>query len=327
MYFTQSISCNKRGLQTVTAVFMLLIMLAFLTGLLAAFQNYRQSTQQQMTTEQARIEEKIMLSKETNQQLYTVSNVIITNIGEIEVKIRAIYKIVDGESIFICDPSADPSNLNTHIAPSKTLSIDLAPYDITADAKIVAATERGTKTMEYDPYLFENSEVELANYDPTKLYVGPLMLKFDDFWYIRTLSDGSFDPADQWSLGWNITDATPVSIAWNITIMNIGDRNITLNRLSAFNLILTGSPSSLPWYIEPTNHVANTIPLIINQTTTVTFIWDTPVPNAQAQRLSSTFKDSTSMVFLTFFGVFHEPDETTKAYAQTIPFEAAISII
>lgn len=302
---------------------MLLLMLAALISLFTIFLNFNLSNQEQMALEQARIQEKIILSKETNQQ-YVVSNVTVTNIGAIEVIIRALYKIIDGETTLVCDPSTDPLNLNTHIAPSKTLTIDLTGYEITADARIVAATQRGTKSFDYEPYLVEDKEVELKDYDPTKLYIGPLMLKFDDFWYIKTLSDGSFDPEDEWQLGWNVTDIN-VAVAWNITVMNIDNRTITLNRLSGFNLVKVGSSTSVPWYLEPTSKTTYTQTLVTNQTTTLTFIWATPAPSTP-QTVKSGLKDSTCMVFLTFFGVYHEPDGKTTPYAQTIPFEAAVTI-
>ena len=77
--------------------------------------------------------------------------------------------------------------------------------------------------------------------------------------------------------------------------------------------------------MQPKNLTTNTQPLVINQTETITFIWNTPVPNAQPQTLSSTYKDSTCMIFLTFFGVFHEKDGQTTPYAQTIPFQATVT--
>jgi len=325
MHTTKRFFHNKKGLQTVTVIFMLLLMLALLVSLFGIFFRVNLSNQRQMALEQARIQEKIMLAKEINHQNIT-SRVTVTNIGEIEVRIRALYKTIEGATTLVCDPSAEPLNIDTHISPSNTLTVELTDFNINGTARIVAATERGTKSFEYDPYLVENNEVELKDYDPTKLYVGPLMLKFDDFWYIKTMADGSFDPADQWQLGWNVTDSTPVKIAWNITVMNIGDKNITLNRLSAFNLVLSGSPTSIPWYIEPTNKTTYTQPLIINQTVTITFIWDRPAPSAP-QSLGSTFKGGACWVFLTFFGVYHELDGiTTTAYAQTIPFEAAVQV-
>lgn len=305
---------------------MLLLIFVVMTSIIAAFYNYNSIFQQQTQFDRERTQEKILISTETNKELYIISSATISNIGSIEVKIRALYKIENGQTIFVCDPSIDPIlDINPNISPTKALTIDLSTYMISSQAKLIAATERGTKTFEYDPSLSEEQETQLKDYDPTKFYVGPLMLKFNEFWYRKTLSDGSFDPLDTWHLGWNITQKLPISIAFNITVTNIGDRNITLNRLSAFNLLLTGTSSSLPWYIQPTNHTTNTQPLVINQTATLTFTWNTPVPNAQTQTLSSTFKDSTSMIFLTFFGVYNELDGKTTPYAQTIPFQATLT--
>jgi hypothetical protein len=304
---------------------MLILMFAALTGLIIAYSNYNLSAQEQTKTERERSQEQIMLSQQANDQLGIVSNISIINTGTIEVKIRALYQILNGETSLICDPSTDPAlGIDTYIAPSESLTIDLSSFGIDSEAKIVATTERGVTTFEYKPTQSQGQEQELKDYDPTKLYVGPLMLKFDDFWYRKARSDGTLDPADQWHLGWNVQTEPNFYCEWKISLMNIGDRNITINRLTGFNLVQSDSPSALPWYLEPTDRITNTQFLQINQTQTITFIWDTPNPGTSAQKL--TFSDCTCMVFLTFFGVFHEPDGTATPYAQTIPFEASIAI-
>ena len=313
---------RRNGLQTVTAVLMLLLMFTALTVLIISYSNYNLSAQEQMNIDRDRSKEKIMLSQQSNQQLGIISSISIFNTGTIEVKIRALYKTQPGETIFICDPSTDSAlNMDTHIAPSTSLTINLAPFEIDGQATIIAATERGVTTFRYEPIRSEEQEQELKDYDPTKLYVGPLMLKFDDFWYRKALSDGTLDPNDQWHPGWNVTTKLPEYFAWKITVMNIGERNITLNRFSSFNLVQNDSPSKLPWFIVP-----NTQLLQINQTVSVVFINKTPDLGSGAQYMTSTFSDCTCMVFLTFFGVFHETDGTTTPYAQTIPFEASVTI-
>ena len=316
---------NKRGVLVISSVLVLFLMLAVLSGILAAFFVWTQSTRAQMQYEQNRMQERIALSQQTSQQ-NTISNVTITNTGSIQVKITALYAILNNQTTFICDPSAAPLNRNTYISPTESLTINTTTYQINANANIEAATQRGTKSFYLPPSASQNSNSTIQNYNPTTLYVGPLMLKFDEFYNTQTKSDGSFDPKDTWHLGWTVNAKLPVSIAFNITVKNVSDRNITLNYLSAFNLLKTGSPSSLPWYLQPTNQVTYTQDLLINQTTSLVFIWRTPPPNAQTQTLTGTFSGSSCLVFLTLFGVYHNPDGTTTAYAQTIPFQASVTV-
>jgi archaellum component FlaF (FlaF/FlaG flagellin family) len=323
----------RRGIQVITAVLMLLLMFTILTTFLVAYFNYNTAAQDQMTFEQQRSQEKLTLSKLTNDQLGIVSTITVTNLGTIESKISAIYETFEGETNFVCDPSTDTLvNMDTHVAPSESITINLSPFAIDARAKVVAATERGVKTFEYVPTFSEEQEYELSDYDPSKLYVGPLMLKFDAFYYRVTSESGVFNPAIDWQPGWYVnttwikekTGTSTPYLAWKIDIMNVGDKNITLNRLTGFNLVQADSPSSLPWYLEPTNLSTKTQFLEINKTETITFIWGTPNPGTSAQKL--TFSDCSCMIFLTFFGVYHETDETTTPYAQTIPFEGSVFI-
>jgi hypothetical protein len=105
--------------------------------------------------------------------------------------------------------------------------------------------------------------------------------------------------------------------------MNIDNRNLTIYRFSSFNLAPTNSPSVLSWYIDPADQEAGEQFLRVNQTEIITYKWDSPL-SGDAAKL--TFSDCTCMVFLTFFGVFHEADGTKTPYAQTIPFEASVTV-
>jgi hypothetical protein len=275
-----------------------------------------------MKIDHQRAQEKILLTKIEVNNESKISKIEISNTGSIDVKIRALYQIVDGETILLFDPSIYSSS---YIGSSESLAIDIPeeipeiPFNV--DAKIVASTERGTKSLDSVPELVYGPVEPPLNYDPTKLFIGPLMLKFDEFYYHETDSNGVLDPQETWQPGW-IVDKKGY-YAWNITIMNIDTRNITLFRFSSFNLVPTASPSVLSWYIEPTNTIDGTQLLVVNQTQTITFIWDRPL-SGEAAKL--TFSDSTCMVFLTFFGVFHEADGTDTPYAQTIPFEASVTV-
>ena len=310
----------RKGLSTIASIFMLLLMFAAMTGLLVAFLNYNLSAKEQMDIEHKRAQEKIELTKiEVNDQ-FEISNVTISNTGSIEVKIRALYEILNGETRLLFDPS-DYSD--STIPPSKSLSIEI-PEDIPEipfdeQAKIVAATSRGTKTLDYIPDLVYGPVEPPTNYDPTKLYVGPLMLKFDDFFVCETDANGN--PTEPWQPGWIVDEKG--YYAWRITVMNIDNRNMTIYRYSSFNLAPTNSPSVLSWYIDPADQEAGEQFLGINQTEIITYKWDSPL-SGDAAKL--TFSDCTCMVFLTFFGVFHEADGTETPYAQTIPFEASVTV-
>ncbi len=300
---------------------MLILMIALFSSALVIYSTYSQNTHQEINYEVQKIQEKLILTKRT--QANTITNVTITNTGTIQIEIRALYQSIDGQTTFLCDPSQPPLSLDTCITPADSLLIDVRSFGVPANATIIAATERGTRTIEYFPMGFNGTTNELYNYDPTKLFIGPLMLKFDDFWYHKALSDGTLDQSQPWRPGWNVNEKLPVTVAWNITVMNIDNRTITLNSLSSFNLVIVGSPTSLPWYIQPLNQADYTQTLQTNQTAKLTFIWDTPLPTNKAQKLTST---GTAMVFLTFFGVYHEYNGKFTAYAQTIPFEAAVTV-
>jgi len=314
----------RKGIETITAVFMLLLMFAALTGLLVAFYNYNLSAKEQMDIEHERSQEKIELTRiEVNEQ-FKISNVVINNTGTIDVRIRALYEIVNGETKLLFDPS---NYADTQIAPAASLVIyipaDIPEIPFDPQAKIVAATERGTKTLDYVPTLLYGPVQPPSQYDPTKLYIGPLMLKFDDFSYHKTNINGVLDPTDYWHPGW-VVPKTPQYYAWKISVMNIDTRNITINRFASFNLVPTEAPSTtLSWYLNSTDQTTGKQFLQVNQTQSVTYIWNGPLSGA-AQKMN--LPECTCSVFLTFFGVFHEADGTETPYAQTIPFEAAVTV-
>jgi hypothetical protein len=325
MYFGK-IRYARTGISTIAAMFMLLLMFTAFTGILVAFLNYNLSAKEQMDIELERSKEKIVLTRIELDNESNISNVVINNTGSIEVRIRALYEIANGETKLLFDPS----NYNeTHIGPTESLIIDI-PDDIPEiqfdnQTKIVAATERGTKTLDSLPELVYGPVEPPSDYDPTKLYVGPLMLKFDDFFYHTTLGDGTLDGSG-WKPGWIVDEKLPVKLAWKITVMNIDNRNLTITRFSSFNIVSTNSPNVRSWYVNSTDHINREQFLQINQTESITYIWDGPFSDVP-QTVSSTYKGSTCMVFLTFFGFFHETDETKTPYAQTIPFEASITVL
>ena len=312
---------SRNGISTVAAVFMLLIMFTAMIGLIVAFVNYNLSENEQMNIDHERFQEKIELTGLTINEEFEIESVLINNTGTIDVRIRALYETVNGETKLLFDPSV---YWETNVQPASSLEIyipgDIPAIQFNADAKIVAATEKGTKTLDSVPALFYGPIEPPSEYDPTKLYIGPLMLKFDDFSYHKTDNNGVLESGETWQPGWVVDEKD--YLAWKITIMNIDDRNITINRFASFNLVPTESPSAtLSWYLEPTD--VTTQFLQVNQTTSVTYKWTNPL-SGTATKL--TFPQCTCMVFLTFFGIFEEIDGTETPYAQTIPFEASVTI-
>ena len=314
----------QKGGSTLAAIFMLLLMFAAMTGLLVAFFNFNISAKEQMDIEHQKAQEKIELTTLEVNDDFKIINVVINNTGTIDVRIRAIYEISEGGTDFLFDPS---NYADTQVEPTASLIIyfpgDIPDVIFDPVAKIVAATERGTKTLDYVPTLKYGPIQPPSEYDPTKLYIGPLMLKFDDFAYHETDREGNLLPTETWQPGWEIPKS-PKYYAWKISVMNIDDRNITLNAFASFNLVPTESPSTtLSWYLEPTDQTTNTQFLEINQTRSITYIWNGP-GSGTAQKMN--LPECTCLVFLTFFGVFHEIDGTETPYAQTIPFEAAVTV-
>ena len=317
----------RKGISTITAVFMLLLVFALMTMLLVAFFNYNISAKEQMDIEHERSQERIELTKLGVDDQFIITDVLVNNTGTIEVKIRALYQIVNGETNFLFDPSTYD---DTHIAPTDSVVIyfpgDIPAIHFDPGAKIVAATERGTKTVDYVPMLSYGPIKPPSEYDPTKLYIGPLMLKFDDFTCHKTDGQGNLDPSTTWQQGWVVPPSKGnTGYAWRIGIKNIDDRDITINRFASFNLVPTEAPSTtLSWYLDPTDYTTGKQLLPVNQTLSVIYKWAGPL-SGDAQKLNLP-DGTTCMVFLTFFGVFHEPDGTETPYAQTIPFEAAVTV-
>jgi len=318
----------RRGISTVTSLFLILIMFSILTGLFLAFFDYNLAVQEQMRIEHERSQEKIVLSGLGFDNQNCLSHIDINNTGTIEVEIRAIYVANTTTTTLVCDPS---TYMNTHIAPSESLRMNLpSGVAFEPNAKITATTERGVKTAEYEALLVYGSIKPRWEYNPSRLYIGPLMLQFDAFWYRKTSQDGILQPNDSWHPGWSIPKGYGYC-AWNLTVMDIDDRNITINRYSSFTAVPNDSPSNqLTWHLEPTNQTDLTQFLPVNQTVNILYIWSDPKSLPQEGGANSAQKmnlpQCTCMVFLTFFGVFHEHDGTTTPYAQTIPFEAAITV-
>jgi len=326
----RKVSRGRSGISTMYAsLLFLLLVFSILILLFSTVFSHNYAVQEQMRIEHERSQEKITISGLTLDDSQTnITHVFINNTGTITVRIRAIYVTNLTTTILVCDPS---TYMDTLIEPDESLRIPLSGGIIfEPEAKLIAATERGVKASEYEGLLIFGPPKPRWKYDPNRFYIGPLMLQFNAFWYRKTSQDGVLDPNDPWHPGWTIPRGFGYC-AWNITIMNIDDRNITINRYSSFTAVPVDSPSNeLSWYLEPTNQTNYTQFIASNQTADILYIWSAPktFPEEGGQNSATkmTLPECRCMVFLTFFGLFHEHDGTTTTYAQTIPFEAAITI-
>jgi len=312
---------TRKGIATIYAsLLFLLLIFSMLIGIFIAFFDYNLAVGDQMRIMHERLQEKIVLSSvELDPTMTYVYKITVINTGTIEARIRAIYLINTTMTSLICDPS-------THIAPGESIDITSLRIPFEPRANISVTTERGVKATEYISTLYFGPPNQ-PRYDPSRLYIGPLMLQFDAFWYRKTLTNGTLDPNDPWHSGWSIQKGFGYC-AWNITVMNVDNRNITVNRFSSFVTVPNDSPSSqICWYLEPTDTTDLTQFLAVNQTDHIVYIWSNPKSLSGNSPQKLTYPETTCMVFLTFYGVFHEHDGTTKPYAQTIPFEAAITVV
>lgn len=316
MHFEFGLLRCRKGLETVTAVFMLLLMFAVITALVAGWTNYNQSVQAQMQIEQDRSQEQIMLINQTVEN-NIIQDIELKNTGTIEVQIRALYKTLNGETTLICDPSVDPRiNKDTHIAPAERLTLNLTPLSVESEAKIIAATERGVRTI--NSIIPATSETKPPTPNTHKYTYGLLELYWEDFKYKQF--DNNFNPGGQWDPGW-IVNSTSRYIAWKATITNIGNKTIILNELSSFTTVSSSSSDLRSWYLYsgPINQ-PQSLTLLVDKPTEVTFVWK----SAGTSGYKSIYEQPTvAMVFLTFYGAFDDGNP----YAQTVPFEAAITVV
>lgn len=287
-------------------------------GLIAAFLNYNTSAQIQLANDGQRSAEQITLATYEIDQ--NILKAIITNTGTIDVTIKTLYKTLNGQAIYHCD--ASPSNPKTNIPVGKNLTLAF-PSGVTlgTEEKIVAATSRGTKTI--DQYLPKPNPTPTFVFNPHKYLYGNIELQWEEFEYKSW--NNNFNPNGQWHPGWMVSNPQS-NIAWKVTITNIGDKTIILNEQSSFTLDPTSttsqsSPARRSWFLysEPTNQ-PQTITLPKDTPVTVIFVWSNPT---QQNYLGIYSQQCVCMAFLTFFGQYSDG----SPYAQTIPFEAAITVI
>ncbi len=310
---------GNKGISTVFGSVLFIILVVTLgSTLFFTLYKYNDSVQESIKVEEERMQERIVLcALATQNQSGTeyIAAILVNNTGSITSRMRAIY--IDNE--FLCDPS---EYADTYLNAKESLWILLpAGVRYEANAKMAVATERGVKSLEYEWRLKPGGEFN-PPVEQTRFYFGPLMLDFNKFYYTECdPRTGSYDPS-KWKPGWEIEIGTG-SIAWNITVKNVDDRNITINQFSCFTLFPNKSPSNRrAWYLEPPQQSFTQF-IEVNKTVNIIYIWDRPrMLQTSPQTIYATV--CRNKVFLTFFGLFHEHDGTTKPYGQTIPFEAVL---
>ena len=310
---------RNRGIASVFgSVLVLLLIITLASILFLSLYTYGEKAQESINLEEERVQEKIVLlalSTENVSGTEYLKALFLNNTGTITTRIRAVYI----NNNFICDPAAPSLNPNdTYINPKCSLWIQLPsnlPYEPLS--KIEVATERGIKSIEYEWKLKTGSQAEPPT-ETERFHFGPLLLDFEKFYYAE--NEGSYDPFS-WKPGWSVEKGT--TIVWNVTVTNIDDRDLTINKYSGFTLVSNDGGVQKPWFIEPPNE-QDTLLIESNATVHLIYIWDRPRMTQGVSNQSVYNQNDRSKVFLTFFGIFHEHDGSTKPYGQTIPFEAVL---
>jgi hypothetical protein len=309
---------NKGVASVIGSVLMLILVITAASLLFLSLYSYEEKAQESIKVEEERVQEKIVLlalSTVNISETEYLNALYINNTGTITTRIRAIYI----DNIFKCDPT-DPSlnPTDTYINPKDSIWVYI-PNNIEYNplSKIQVATERGIKSVEYEWKLKTGSEAEPPT-ETQRFHFGPLLLDYEKFYH--TENYGSFDP-NSWKPGWSVEKGT--TVVWNLTVTNIDDRDLTINEYSCFTIVSNDGGVQLPWFIEPPNG-QDTLFIQSNTSVHLIYIWDRPRLTQGVKNQSVYNQNDRSKVFLTFFGIFHEHDGSTKSYGQTIPFEAVL---
>ncbi len=292
----------------VGAVFMLMIMFAALIALVFAFSNFDQSGQARLNQEYGRIQESISIAGISIDNLTNrITSVNVNNTGTIEVRIRALYQQQDGVATFLTDPSTFS---NTYIPTGSNKTIDITNLALPKNATIIAATERGVKSIGVNRATI-NFAASDSNYDPSQFSIGPLMLTFTTLSWTSNF-DGSNNPLPPFQPGWTVPASSKV--AWRIDLRDVDTqhRGLTLNQFSGYTINRFDGPSTSTWYLSQ-----NSVTLNWNQSTNIYLMWDSPTSHKTIVSPGSANR-GVNNAFLTLFGTFTDG----QTFAQTIPFES-----
>lgn len=316
--------CNstRRSDSGVSSVFgsvlILMLVVTLASSLFISLYAYEEKAQESIRIEEERTNERITLLSLSTENISGIEYLVaisVNNTGTITTRIRGVYI----DNVFVCDPTNPSLNPDdTYINPKDSLWIMIPNYlKYEPLSKIEVATERGMKSIEYEWKLKSGSQAEPPS-ETQRFHFGPLLLDFEKFYY--TENYGSYDP-NSWKPGWSVEEGT--TLVWNVTVTNIDDRDITINKYSGFTMVSNDGGVQLPWFIEPPDGL-DTLFIPSNSTAHLIYIWDRPRMTQGVKNQSVYNQNDRSKVFLTFFGIFHEHDGTTKPYGQTIPFEAVL---
>jgi hypothetical protein len=288
------------------AVFMLMIMITALLAIIFAYNGYNQATSNQRNDEYLRARESIAISAvNVNSQTNTIKNITVSNIGAIEVKIKALYLKQGGTTTFEVLPS---TITNSYIPIDGSKSIDLTSLNLPAtNAKLIVATERGVKSQGIN-LANTSSLVSQLNYDSSLFRIGPLMLVFTSLDWTSTFIGNN--PSPPWQSGWIVPSGQKIAWRVNVTDVDPQGRDLTLNQYSGFTINKYDGTQTTTWYLKP-----NSITLNWNQSAIIMFMGDSPGSNSASKITSGT---GVNNAFLTLFGTYGDG----KTFAQTIPFES-----
>ncbi len=314
----KKIERKNKGIASIFgSILILVLVLTIASALFLSLYRYEEKAQESISVEEQRVQEKIVLlslATENVSGCEYVKAILVNNTGTITTRIRALY--IDNS--FICDPANAALNTNdTYVNPKDSRWIQI-PDNIEYEpfSKIELVTERGIRSVEYEWKLKSGSQAQPPP-ETQRFNFGPLLLDFEKFYY--TENYGS--PPISWKPGWSVEKGA--TVVWNVTVTNIDDRDLTINKYCAFTMVSNDGGVQKPWFIEPPNGI-DTLFIQSNSTVHLIYIWDRPRMTQGVNSQQVYMQNDRSKVFLTFFGVFHEHDGSTKPYGQTIPFEAIL---
>jgi hypothetical protein len=297
----------KKGLEPITAVFMLLIVFAAIVAIIFYFSNYNNAIQTQAIVEKEHSQEKIVISQIDVDNAEKIANISIRNTGTIEVRIRALYQSEDGEITFLADPSTF-ADTSVGVGEEKTINVTSLGLTVDPNIALIAATQRGTRSMEINEIELEYGSLP-ADFDTSQLSIGPIMLDFNSINYTKTDKNGN--PTGSWP-GWPVPSNTYCKWTLNVTNVDPEKRDLVIDKNTGLTLSKVGGPQATTWYLS-----TNQQTLAWNKTSTITFLWDVPGGNSAARAGSNQAGENN--IFLTFFGNY---TGVGVKFAQTIPFEA-----
>ena len=274
-----------------------MLIMAMLAVVISLYISYNGSIVNKMELTQQKAKEKLTVTQAiiTDNQL----DISLSNLGDQELKVRAIYLKSQDNSTFAGNP-------NTIISPQRTEKVTVTIPDGMTDFSIIASTDLGTLSKEY---FIPNSEQNLIEYDTENIMLGSLKLRFQSFEY-SIYQDKQWS---DWAPGW--APPTGVVIQWRVDITNISNETITLNNKSSLVLSSCDGPSETSWYIEGS-------PVILPPDTETSIIFRYAEDTGK-DKFAKILNLDNQMVFLTFFGQTQSTTATTP-FGQTLPFLSAI---